>query len=212
MSKLFLGLGLLLAFSAVSADELERVVFECRVDSYGASNKIVLVATMFPGESIGWIDVADTRHLTTYRVTGVNRRWDWGDGGESYAFVIKPDGEGLYYDFSFIEDGGTTTPSQLFICKKNHKAAASNSKQSAQLSSSGTWAVQLGRFRSKEDAERLAAELRQQGYAAFLSQSMTSNGLRHRVRVGPQSDRAEAEAVAASLNKAGHDGKVMPHP
>jgi len=79
-------------------------------------------------------------------------------------------------------------------------------------SSTGMWAVQLGSFGNQENAERLAAELRKQGHAAFLSQVMTSDGQRHRVRIGPQKDRAAAEAVAASLKKAGHDGKVLPHP
>jgi DedD protein len=82
----------------------------------------------------------------------------------------------------------------------------------ATTSSTGMWAVQLGSFGNQENAERLAADLRKQGHAAFLSQVMTSDGQRHRVRIGPQKDRAAAEAVAASLKTAGHDGKVLPHP
>lgn len=85
-------------------------------------------------------------------------------------------------------------------------------KPAATSSTTGMWAVQLGSFGNQENAERLAAELRKQGHAAFLSQVMTSDGQRHRVRIGPQKDRAAAEAVAASLKKAGHDGKVLPHP
>ena len=48
--------------------------------------------------------------------------------------------------------------------------------------------------------------------AAFLSQIMTGNGQLHRVRVGPQADRAAADNVAAQLKRAGHDVKVLPHP
>ncbi len=42
---------------------------------------------------------------------GLDLRWDWGsnyrDGAERfrYAFVIQPDGTGLYYDFSISTDG-----------------------------------------------------------------------------------------------------------
>jgi DedD protein len=79
-------------------------------------------------------------------------------------------------------------------------------------SSTGMWAVQIGSFGNQQNAERLAAELRKQGQAAFLSQVMTPDGQRHRVRIGPQKDRAAAEAVAAELRKAGHDVKVLPHP
>jgi DedD protein len=90
--------------------------------------------------------------------------------------------------------------------------APAEQQPAATSSSTGMWAVQLGSFGNQENAERLAADLRKQGHAAFLSQVMTSDGQRHRVRIGPQKDRAAAEAVAASLKKAGHDGKVLPHP
>ena len=82
----------------------------------------------------------------------------------------------------------------------------------AQASTTGMWAVQLGSFGNQENAERLAAELRKQGHAAFLSQVMTANGQLHRVRVGPQADRDAADAVAETLRRAGHDVNVLPHP
>jgi DedD protein len=74
------------------------------------------------------------------------------------------------------------------------------------------WAVQLGSFANKQNAEILAAELRKQNFAAFLSQISTSSGQLHRVRIGPQKDRESADAMAARLLKAGHTGKVLPHP
>ena len=79
-------------------------------------------------------------------------------------------------------------------------------------SATGMWAVQLGSFSSQENAEKLAADLRKQGFAAFLSQVSTPSGQLQRVRVGPQKDREAADAMAARLQKAGHTGKVLPHP
>ena len=79
-------------------------------------------------------------------------------------------------------------------------------------STTGMWAVQLGSFSNQQNAERLAAELREQGYAAFLSKLDTGSGELHRVRVGPQKDRDAAEAVAARLRKSGQAGQVVPHP
>lgn len=79
-------------------------------------------------------------------------------------------------------------------------------------SETGLWAVQLGSFSNQENAERLAAELRKQGYAAFLSQIKTGDSSLHRVRIGPQKDRDAAEAVAAKLKSAGHASQVVPHP
>jgi DedD protein len=79
-------------------------------------------------------------------------------------------------------------------------------------SGTGMWAVQLGSFSNQANAERLAADLRKSGYAAFLSQLKTSSGSLHRVRVGPQKDRESAETVAGKLSGAGHKGQVVPHP
>ncbi len=84
--------------------------------------------------------------------------------------------------------------------------------QQTAASSTGMWAVQLGSFSNKDNAEKLAADLRKQGYAAFLSQLATSSGQLHRVRIGPQKDRESAEAMASRLLKVGHKGQVVPHP
>ena len=84
--------------------------------------------------------------------------------------------------------------------------------QPADSSPTGMWAVQLGSFGDQENAERLAADLRKQDFAAFLSQLSTDSGQLHRVRIGPQKDRESAEAMAAKLQKAGYKGQVVPHP
>lgn len=74
------------------------------------------------------------------------------------------------------------------------------------------WAVQLGSFSNKANADRLASKLREEGYAAFLSQHQAPSGELHRVRIGPQEDRASAESVAARLSADGFKGQVVPHP
>ncbi len=85
-------------------------------------------------------------------------------------------------------------------------------RPSPPASTTGMWAVQLGSFSNKDNAEKLAADLRKQGYAAFLSQLQTDAGQLHRVRIGPQKDRESAEAMADRLLKVGHEGQVVPHP
>lgn len=79
-------------------------------------------------------------------------------------------------------------------------------------SSTGMWAVQLGSFSSRENADALASKLRGQGYMATVSQVTTGNGTMHRVRVGPQRNREEAEQWATRLAKVGYEGRVVPHP
>lgn len=91
-------------------------------------------------------------------------------------------------------------------------ATAGPAKKPAVASATGMWAVQLGSFSSQDNAEKLAADLRAQGYAAFLSQLQTESGKLHRVRIGPQKDRDSAESVAARLKLEGHVGQVVPHP
>lgn len=85
-------------------------------------------------------------------------------------------------------------------------------QQQPASSTTGMWAVQLGSFSNKANAEKLAADLRKQGYAAFLSQLDTDSGTLHRVRIGPQKDRDAAEAMAARLLKVDIKGQVVPHP
>ncbi len=79
-------------------------------------------------------------------------------------------------------------------------------------STTGMWAVQMGSFSNRQNAEKLAATLKKQGYLAFLSQLETDTGQLNRVRIGPQKDRASAEKMAAGLLKVGHKGQVVPHP
>jgi DedD protein len=98
------------------------------------------------------------------------------------------------------------------VAKPAEKQPASQPAAAANESPTGMWAVQLGSFGNQQNAERLAADLRKQGFAAFLSQLSTDSGQLHRVRIGPQKDRESAEAMAARLAKAGHKGQVVPHP
>ena len=105
-----------------------------------------------------------------------------------------------------VPDAEPTTP-------EAEPAAAEDARPAvATRSSTGMWAVQLGSFSNQANAERLAADLRQQGFAAFLSDVSTTNGVLHRVRIGPQKDRESAEVMAERLARAGHTGQVVPHP
>ena len=95
---------------------------------------------------------------------------------------------------------------------KSQPKAADNTKLVQAISPTGMWAVQLGSFSNQANADHLAADLRKQGFAAFLSQLQTESGPLHRVRIGPQKNREGAEAMAAKLKSAGHEGQVVTHP
>lgn len=90
------------------------------------------------------------------------------------------------------------------------KAAA---KAEPSAPAKGGWAWQVGSFASRENAERLARELKGKGFAATVSDS-TSKGKRlWRVRVGPEPDRAAAVALGTRLKSAGQSGGApVPYP
>ena len=74
------------------------------------------------------------------------------------------------------------------------------------------WAVQLGAFSSRSTADELVAKLRSRGYSAFVLEYRAGGQLLHRVRVGPEQDRARAVAIAERLRNDGFQPVVAPHP
>jgi DedD protein len=70
--------------------------------------------------------------------------------------------------------------------------------------------VQLGSFASRANADRLAHQLKGQGFAASVSQGTSGRHL-YRVRVGPVHDRAAATQLQSKLNAAGHSGSIVPN-
>lgn len=82
--------------------------------------------------------------------------------------------------------------------------------ESGPPASGSGWGVQLGSFGQQDNAERLARELKSQGFAAFVSPQTHSGKTLYRVRVGPEDQRAAAEDLARRLTSAGHAGSVVP--
>jgi len=61
-------------------------------------------------------DGSYTGETTNYGRKGINHRWDWGEGGANYAFIVKPDGKGLFYDFAGVPDGEKTNANEVYKC------------------------------------------------------------------------------------------------
>ena len=92
------------------------------------------------------------------------------------------------------------------------RAAAQETPPPGNVAAQPAWAVQLGAFSTREKAEGLVAELRRRGYAAFFLEYRADGKLLHRVRVGPEQDRARAVAIADRLRQDGYLPVVAPHP
>ena len=72
------------------------------------------------------------------------------------------------------------------------------------------WAVQLGSFSSRDNAQQLANKVGDSGFPVFLSSVDRSGKKLYRVRVGPLQSRPQAEELAGRLSQAGYTGQVTP--
>lgn len=71
----------------------------------------------------------------------------------------------------------------------------------AKIGSSSAWAVQVGSFKQRENAERLRQKLKELGYRAFVSSSRSGGKTVVRVRVGPQMEKTRAKQVKRKIEK-----------
>ena len=89
-------------------------------------------------------------------------------------------------------------------------AATAAPSQAPPPAARGSFAVQLGTFGNRENADRLVREMNAKGFAAFVAPYTKENHELYRVRVGPARDRAAAEALAAQLRRTGQSGSIVP--
>jgi len=92
--------------------------WECKDYSADGWKTILVTATVDNGRETGTIAVAGVTYYAAFHVAGFNRRWDFGPKSDPvlYAFVIKPDGTGLYYDFE--TERHLTKASMVMECRQ----------------------------------------------------------------------------------------------
>lgn len=78
------------------------------------------------------------------------------------------------------------------------------------ISATRAWAVQLGSFESRDNAENLQRKLKTQGFQVYTSVGGSGSAPRYRVRIGPLADRESAEKTAARLKALGHVSSIVP--
>jgi DedD protein len=92
----------------------------------------------------------------------------------------------------------------------NGSAVVESPAASPISNSHASWAVQLGSFASRSNAENLMHQLKAQGFSAYI---LTGGGsgaaARYRVRIGPHADREAAERTAAKLKSLKHDSSII---
>jgi DedD protein len=73
-----------------------------------------------------------------------------------------------------------------------------------------TWAVQLGSFASRANADKLVHQLKSRGFSVYVAQGGSGPSLRYRVRIGPMADRGAATQTIAKLKTAGQTASLVP--
>jgi len=92
------------------------VSWSCKDFSYPSGTLIEV--GFFPDSKMGGFILYDGGHtgeVTIHQRKGINHRWDWGPNGE-FAFLIEPDGTGLFYDFSSTPKGTPTKADSVYKC------------------------------------------------------------------------------------------------
>ena len=104
-------------------------------------------------------------------------------------------------DSSIIELSPIQDVVEPVVVVKTEKAAKAPKKQTNPLLNSeglaSGWAVQLGSFGNQDNAKRLTEKLIKANYSAY----MISKGKVHKVLVGPELSRANAEKLQKALKK-----------
>jgi DedD protein len=94
---------------------------------------------------------------------------------------------------------------------KAASASAEASKPSAPAATAkkGDWVVQIGSFGEEENAKRQAQRVNTYGYKPEVSSVRANGRSMYRVRVGPYTTRAQADATASSLAAHGFVAQVV---
>jgi DedD protein len=85
-----------------------------------------------------------------------------------------------------------------------------SSTTTAKSTAGHTWAVQLGSFVSRDNADKLARQLRAQGFGVYVLPGGSGALLRYRVRIGPMPDRSAAAQTVAKLKSLGQVASLVP--
>jgi DedD protein len=79
------------------------------------------------------------------------------------------------------------------------------------VAESAQWVVQVAALSDSNNADKLAAQLKSQGFSAFVGKFKDGSRTLYRVRVGPVKTREEADLLAEQLRDGGQKVKVVPN-
>jgi cell division septation protein DedD len=71
------------------------------------------------------------------------------------------------------------------------------------------WAVQLGSFASRDNADKLARQWKVQGFSVYVSSVGAGRAERYRVRIGPLADHDGAAQTVGKLKALGQAASIV---
>jgi DedD protein len=93
------------------------------------------------------------------------------------------------------------------------KKVVEKKKQTTPVQPIKAWALQVGTFDAKANANALRDKLRKAGHTAYVEKSGTSGKTSYRVRIGPELEKARVEKLKLRLKKEQKiDGFIVNHP
>jgi DedD protein len=166
------------------------------------------------------VDLATSRATPEPQTAGAASALDspGGDAPAAAASAVSPGTEG----------SGESAPTVTTLRAQESPAAALETQPSSPKYPLGTansgasndagrpsaagraWAVQLGSFASKANADNLAHQLQaRNGASIYVISSGSGPSLRYRVRLGPLADRGAAERAVVKLKAEGHPATIV---
>ena len=103
-----------------------------------------------------------------------------------------------------------SSPPSTALTRASAPAPVETSSAPPISASRAAWAVQLGSFASRDNAENLQRQLKMQGFSVHILAGGSGPAARYRVRVGPLADRESADRIAAKLKALGHVSSMVP--
>ena len=115
---------LILIFSSSAVAQESTVDYEVNetwrcfaLFDYQKKTLVLLTRQMVVGGKLvsATVEVAGTKYKAVFRLNGFNRRWSF--MGDKYSFIITPQGDGSYYDFTRTKEGESVSSSQRYECE-----------------------------------------------------------------------------------------------
>lgn len=102
---------------------------------------------------------------------------------------------------SAADDDATETADDEPRDSSGENGAEPDSALPEAVSEQGAWVVQVASLSSAESARKLRDRLQDEGHRAYVREASTSSGQVSRVYIGPKIERAQAEAIKASVDE-----------